>query len=74
MSDQTTITVTRAGGHVMLTVYPYADDPLRIELLPRRAALIGLDLLNLACEPTFTLEAQRDPAGCGARPVDPAGG
>jgi hypothetical protein len=56
MPDQ--ITVTRgAADRVVLTAYPAGDQPVRLELSPKRAALIGLDLLMLALEPVFRLGA-----------------
>jgi hypothetical protein len=73
LTDHVAVTRTDASNRVVLTLY-LCDGPVRVELSPNRAALIGLDLLSLALEPVFRLRAERDPAGHGARPVDPAGG
>ena len=43
----------------------------RTVVSPRYALALGLDLVSLAAEPL--LGAEKDPAGDGARAVDPAG-
>jgi hypothetical protein len=69
------VTATRGPANaVVLTVYPHVGDPVRIELPLKQAALVGMDLLSLALEPVFRLEAESDRAGHGARPANPVGG
>jgi hypothetical protein len=65
---ETVITATRTAGGVQLTVYGHEGNAvIRAELSPRRAVLLGLDLLNLACEHVFRAnqDQEKNPPGVG---------
>jgi hypothetical protein len=71
---ETVITATRTAGGVRLTVYGHEGNMvIQAELSPRRAALLGLDLLNLSCERVFRADQGREknPARDGPEPVNP---
>jgi hypothetical protein len=52
----THVTATRAAvGAIQLTVYD-AGEPIAVTLEPRRALLLGADLVRLAAEGELTLE------------------
>jgi hypothetical protein len=71
---ETVITATRTAGGVQLTVYGHEGNAvIRTELSPRRAVLLGLDLINLSCERVLRVnqDQERDPAGHSVRPVNP---
>jgi len=63
MPDRTSIVAARAQGGIAVTVHVHTDDVMRVILSARQAALLGLDLLNLAIEPLFRLEAEEKPPG-----------
>jgi hypothetical protein len=76
MPEQPYVTATRADGGIALTVYPHEGDTVRVVLSPRRAALLGSDLLGLALEPLFQARAEdpgraRRPAGNSAGGCNP---
>jgi hypothetical protein len=71
MSDRTHIVATRALGGIAVTVYAGEGDVMRVILSPKRAALLGLDLLSLAVEPVFRAVAQQNPARDDPEPVNP---
>jgi hypothetical protein len=71
MIDQQSIVASRDPGGVKLTWYARGGAIVAVTVLsPRRAMLLGLDLCNLATEPVFRA-VEADPAGRGARPVNP---
>jgi hypothetical protein len=51
---ETTIAATRTTTGVALTIYAI-EGPIRVELRVRQALRLGLDLVDLAAEPLFTL-------------------
>jgi hypothetical protein len=59
MTDQALIVAARDPGGVRLTWYGRDGDVVvQATLSPKRAALIGLDLLSLALEPLFRARAE----------------
>jgi hypothetical protein len=60
MSNPITVTATRADGGIALMVYAHEGNVMRLVLDWRRAALLGLDQLNLAVEPRFRAAAPKE--------------
>jgi hypothetical protein len=59
MADRTYITATRAPGGIAVTMHASGGNVMRVILSPRRAALLGSDLLSLALEPLFEVGAEK---------------
>jgi hypothetical protein len=73
MTDQT-IVAARAPDGVRITVYAKGGAVVvQTTLGYRRALLLGLDLINLACEPVFRADQdqEKNPARDGPEPVTP---
>jgi hypothetical protein len=69
MSGQTTVVTRRSASGVELVVYGTGGAlVVRTELTWRRALLLGVDLVSLACEPVFRADQgqEKDPPGDGA--------
>jgi hypothetical protein len=62
MPEQTTIIATSSAGGVELAVYGLGGAlVVRKELTWRRALLLGVDLVNLACDRVFRADQEKDP-------------